>query len=91
MAMFQYTSGTTRELPDAVRHRHRAVVTVMIAADNEGAVDMFRKLGFEAEALLRDQLRNPNDGTLRDTVILAHLVEDNWSSMLSGGFEGALA
>lgn len=32
MAMFQYTSGTTRELPDAVRHRHRAVVTVMIAA-----------------------------------------------------------
>jgi acetyl-CoA synthetase len=32
MAMFQYTSGTTRELPDAVKHRHRAVVTVMIAA-----------------------------------------------------------
>ena len=32
MAMYQYTSGTTRELPDAVRHRHRAVVTVMIAA-----------------------------------------------------------
>lgn len=32
MAMYQYTSGTTRELPDAVKHRHRAVVTVMIAA-----------------------------------------------------------
>jgi acetyl-CoA synthetase len=32
MAMYQYTSGTTRELPEAVRHRHRAVVTVMIAA-----------------------------------------------------------
>ncbi len=32
MAMFQYTSGTTRELPEAVRHRHRAIVTVMIAA-----------------------------------------------------------
>ncbi len=32
MALFQYTSGTTRELPEAVRHRHRAIVTVAIAA-----------------------------------------------------------
>ena len=32
MAMYQYTSGTTRELPDAVRHTHKAIVTVMIAA-----------------------------------------------------------
>ncbi len=32
LALFQYTSGTTRELPDAVRHTHRAVVTLMIAA-----------------------------------------------------------
>jgi len=32
MAMYQYTSGTTRELPEAVKHRHRAIVTVSIAA-----------------------------------------------------------
>ena len=32
LAMYQYTSGTSRELPEAVKHRHRAVVTVMIAA-----------------------------------------------------------
>jgi acetyl-CoA synthetase len=32
MAMYQYTSGTTRELPEAVKHRHRAIVTVIIAA-----------------------------------------------------------
>jgi len=32
MAMYQYTSGTTRELPDAVKHRHQSVVTVMLAA-----------------------------------------------------------
>ena len=31
MAMYQYTSGTTRELPDAVRHRHQSIVTVMLA------------------------------------------------------------
>ncbi len=32
MAMYQYTSGTTRQLPEAIRHRHRAIVTVMLAA-----------------------------------------------------------
>ncbi len=32
LALFQYTSGTTRELPAAVRHTHRGVVTLMIAA-----------------------------------------------------------
>ncbi|OZI36129.1 acetate--CoA ligase [Bordetella genomosp. 1] len=31
LAIFQYTSGTTRELPDAVRHSHRALVTLMLA------------------------------------------------------------
>jgi len=32
LACFQYTSGTTRELPEAVRHSHRALVTLMFAA-----------------------------------------------------------
>jgi len=32
LALFQYTSGTTRELPEAVKHSHRAIVTVMVAA-----------------------------------------------------------
>jgi acetyl-CoA synthetase len=32
LAVFQYTSGTTRELPEAVRHTHRSVVTLMVAA-----------------------------------------------------------
>ncbi|KRC04293.1 acetate--CoA ligase [Hydrogenophaga sp. Root209] len=32
LAVFQYTSGTTRELPDAVKHSHRALVTLMVAA-----------------------------------------------------------
>lgn len=32
VAIFQYTSGTTREMPDAIRHTHRAVVVVMNAA-----------------------------------------------------------
>ena len=32
LAIFQYTSGTTREMPAAIRHTHRAVVVVMNAA-----------------------------------------------------------
>lgn len=32
LAVFQYTSGTTRELPEAVRHSHRALVTLTVAA-----------------------------------------------------------
>jgi acetyl-CoA synthetase len=32
LAIFQYTSGTTRELPEAVKHTHRSVVTLMLAA-----------------------------------------------------------
>jgi len=32
LAVFQYTSGTTRELPEAVKHTHRSIVTLMYAA-----------------------------------------------------------
>jgi acetyl-CoA synthetase len=32
LAVLQYTSGTTRARPEAVRHRHRSIVTLMIAA-----------------------------------------------------------
>jgi acetyl-CoA synthetase len=32
LAVFQYTSGTTRQLPDAVKHTHRSIVTLMNAA-----------------------------------------------------------
>lgn len=32
LAVFQYTSGTTRELPAAVKHTHKALVTLMVAA-----------------------------------------------------------
>lgn len=32
LAVFQYTSGTTRARPEAVKHTHRSVVTLMVAA-----------------------------------------------------------
>ena len=76
-------------LVEAFQHQFRKV-TVAIAADNEGAIQMFQKMGFEGEALLRDQLCSPEDGALRDMVVLAHMVDDNWSTMLSGGFDEAV-
>lgn len=65
-------------------------VTVVIPADNSGAIEMFQRLGFEAEALLRDQLCSPEDGELRDVVVLAHMVEDQWATMLTGGYQDAV-
>ena len=32
LAVLQYTSGTTRALPAAVKHNHRSIVTLMVAA-----------------------------------------------------------
>jgi ribosomal protein S18 acetylase RimI-like enzyme len=76
-------------LLDALHTGYRKV-TVQIAADSEGAIRMFRELGFEGEALLRDQLRSPEDDSLRDVVVLAHLVDETWSTMLSGGIDEAV-
>jgi ribosomal protein S18 acetylase RimI-like enzyme len=79
-----------RMLLEAVEQGFKKVM-VMIAADNEAAIQMFSKIGFQPEALLRDQLRSPEDGTLRDVVIVAHLVDEMWSTMLTAGFEEATA
>jgi ribosomal protein S18 acetylase RimI-like enzyme len=57
---------------------------VEVAADNVGPIELFRGLGFEPEALLRDQLRSP-EGESHDIVVLAHLVDESWSALLTGG------
>jgi ribosomal protein S18 acetylase RimI-like enzyme len=76
-------------LVEAVEHGFKKV-TVLIPSDNTGALEMFRKLGFEGEGLLRDHLCGPEDRVLRDVVVLAHLVDDTWSTMLTGGLEEAI-
>jgi ribosomal protein S18 acetylase RimI-like enzyme len=60
-------------------------ITVNIAADNEAAIAMFQGIGFDSEALLRDHLRNPDDGRLRDLVVLAHLVDERYATMQAAG------
>jgi len=75
-------------LLDAVQNGFRKV-TVELAARSVAPIEMFRQIGFEPEALLRDQLRSP-DGELHDIVVLAHAVEDNWEAMRAAGIDDAI-
>ena len=65
-------------------------LTVEVVAEQEGAVAMFTGLGFQAEGLLRDHVRD-RDGELRDLILLSHSVEDAWSAMETAGIDDALA
>ena len=51
---------------------------------------MFRSLGFDPEALLTDHVRDQS-GALRDLMILAHSVEEQWSSMVVAGIADELS
>jgi L-amino acid N-acyltransferase YncA len=62
---------------------------VEVVAEQEGAVAMFSALGFTAEGLLRDHVRD-QAGDLRDLVLLAHPVDDHWAAMSSAGIDDAL-
>jgi hypothetical protein len=50
---------------------------------------MFSSLGFTAEALLRDHIRDRN-GNLHDLVMMAHFVDDMWASMGAIGLSDEL-
>ena len=52
-------------------------LTVEVVVEQERAVAMFGALGFVAEGLLRDHVRD-QDGELRDLVLLSHAVADSW-------------
>jgi L-amino acid N-acyltransferase YncA len=62
---------------------------VEVVAEQEGAVGMFEALGFRAEGLLRDHVRDP-DGAFHDLILLAHPVEEHWAGMSTAGIDEAL-
>jgi ribosomal protein S18 acetylase RimI-like enzyme len=64
-------------------------LVVELVADQEHALEMFRKIGFTGEALLRDHIRD-RDGGLRDLVVLAHHVDANWEAMTAVGLADEL-
>ena len=65
-------------------------IVVEVVAEQEGAIRMFSELGFRGEAVLSDHIRD-RSGELRDLLVLAHSVGDEWSTMASVGVEGEVA
>jgi L-amino acid N-acyltransferase YncA len=66
-----------------------AKLVVEVIADQEALVGMFRELGFEPEALLTDHVR-VRSGELRDLLVLAHSVAQQWASMSMAGIVESL-
>jgi L-amino acid N-acyltransferase YncA len=67
-----------------------AKLVVEVVAEQEGAVGMFQGLGFNAEGLLRDHVRD-TAGRLHDLVLLAHSVQDQWEQMSAAGIVDEMA
>jgi L-amino acid N-acyltransferase YncA len=61
-----------------------AKLVVEVIADQEALIAMFVALGFEPEALLIDHVCD-RSGELRDLLVLAHSVQDQWASMAAAG------
>jgi len=65
----------------------KAVVDVI--SDQTGLIAMFRSLGFEPEALLTDHVRDRN-GEVRDLMVLAQSVEEQFAAMAAAGISDQL-
>jgi ribosomal protein S18 acetylase RimI-like enzyme len=85
--------GVGREL---ARHAvHEAVdlglakLVVEVIADQTGLIAMFVALGFDAEALLADHVRDRN-GQIRDLLVLANDVESQFAAMATAGISEEL-
>ena len=63
-------------------------LAVEVVAEQQSAVLMFQDLGFEAEALLRDQVRD-RAGRLHDLLVLAHPVAERSQELATLGLDGA--
>jgi len=61
-------------------------LVVEVAAEQEEAVAMFYGIGFEAEALLKDHVRD-REGHLHDLIVLSHFVVETWGAMHTTGID----
>ncbi len=64
-------------------------LTVQMTVDQRGAITLFESLGFKAEALLRDHVRDV-DGKKHDIVVLGHNVAQVRAQMAAYGLPGAV-
>lgn len=65
------------------------IIYVEVIARQEALVVMFQSLGFQAEALLTDFVRDRH-GDFHDLMLLTHRVDDEWSGMATVGLDEAL-
>ncbi|MGH7805637.1 MAG: GNAT family N-acetyltransferase, partial [Candidatus Binatia bacterium] len=87
-------SGVGRELArralvGAVRELSLRKLFVEVVAEQEPAIRMFQKLGFVAEAILRDHLCD-RARKMQDLVLLAHFVDETWAGMQGLGLDREL-
>jgi ribosomal protein S18 acetylase RimI-like enzyme len=61
-------------------------LVVEVAAEQDPTIAMFRGIGFDVEALLKDHVRG-RDGALRDMLLLSHFVDENATSMQAAGID----
>lgn len=64
-------------------------LSVQMTVDQQGAITLFEGLGFKAEALLRDHVRDV-DGKTHDIVVLGHNVAQVQAQMEAYGLPGAV-
>ncbi len=64
-------------------------LSVQMTVDQQAAIALFESLGFKAEALLRDHVRDV-DGKKHDIVVLGHNVEQVRAQMEAYGIPGAV-
>ena len=77
------TALAWHSLTNAIQAGLRKLV-VELPVEQEHAIDMFARIGFTGEALLRDHIRD-RSGQLRDLVMLAHLVDDHLANLTAVG------
>jgi len=65
-------------------------LSVQMTVDQQGAIALFESLGFKAEALLRDHVRDA-EGKTHDIVVLGHNVAQVRAQMEAYGLPGAVA
>ena len=59
-------------------------VVVHVGAAQESTLAMFGGLGFEAEALLRDQVQDA-EGQLHDVITMSHFVQETFDAIRASG------
>jgi len=65
-------------------------LVVEVIADQEALIAMFRGLGFEPEALLHDHVRD-RSGQLRDLIVLANSVDEQFAALTTAGLAEQLS